>query len=94
MIPGDAMYEGEMVSFMIGEYMAIDENGDPIETTYMSRSLDLDFDLGAMSAMEPEPTPMPVDDAEATPTMTPGEMMQAEIDELRNQHRVDRAPKG
>ena len=45
---GEASHEGQMVTFMIGDYMA-DET-----VTYMSRALDLDFDLGAMIGMMPE----------------------------------------
>ena len=82
-IMGDSSYRDQMVSFMIGEYMA-DETA-----TYMQGTVNADMDLSAMSAMMPGPDDDENGEGEMMPdpTMTPGEMMQAEIDELKNQSR-------
>ncbi len=74
MIMGEDSYNGQMVSFMIGEYMA-DETA-----TYMQGTVNAGMDLNAMSAM------MPGDDGEM-PVVPPteAELMQAEIDALKSQ---------
>ena len=89
-IMGDSSYRDQMVSFMIGEYMAAET------ATYMQGTVNADMDLSAMTAMMPGPDDDENGEGEMMPdpTPTPGEMMQAELDELKNADRVDPGPAG